>query len=130
MEDLVNLLVPVMVSITLFSFLAIAIWSNARRREREAYYKSETLKKIAETQGTGAASAIEFLREQEKLSTRRRLEGLKLGGLISCSVGVGMIAILASVPSTDGPQPKLVGLVPFLVGVVLLLYSYLLAPKE
>lgn len=28
-----------------FAFLAVASWSNARRREREAFYRSKTLKK-------------------------------------------------------------------------------------
>jgi len=41
------------------------VWSRERRREREAYYRSETLRKIAETQGAGGNSAIEFLREDE-----------------------------------------------------------------
>src|SRR5712691_6945303 len=50
-------------SIALFSFVAVAVWSQERRREREAYYRSETLRKIAETQGSGGSSAIEFLRE-------------------------------------------------------------------
>ena len=49
-------------SVALFSFVAVVVWSQERRREREAYYKSETLKKIAETQGAGGSSAIEYLR--------------------------------------------------------------------
>src|SRR6266536_5321597 len=48
-------------SVALFSFVAVAVWSSERRREREAYYRSETLKKIADTQGAGSTSAIEFL---------------------------------------------------------------------
>ena len=38
-------------SVALFSFVAVAVWSSERRREREAYYRSEILKKIADTQG-------------------------------------------------------------------------------
>lgn len=113
-------------SITLFSFLAVASWSDARRREREAYYKSETLKKIAETQGSGASSAIEFLREQERNTSRRRREGLKLGGLVTSSVGVGLMAFLHGIEQEE----YLAGLIPLLIGIVLLVYSLLLAPKE
>jgi hypothetical protein len=115
-------------SIALFSFLAVASWSDARRREREAYYKSETLKKIAETQGSGASSAIEFLREQEKNASRRRREGLKLGGLVTSSVGVGLMAFLHGIEQEE--PIYLAGLIPLLIGIVLLVYSLLLAPKE
>ena len=114
--------------IALFSFLAVASWSDARRREREAYYRSETLKKIAETQGNGANSAIEFLREEEKSAARRRREGVKLGGLVTSAVGIGMMIFLRAIVN-DEPV-YLVGLIPLLIGVVLAAYSYLLAPKE
>ena len=32
-------------AVGMFSFIAVASWADARRKEREAYYKSETLKK-------------------------------------------------------------------------------------
>ncbi|MGA8183930.1 MAG: hypothetical protein WB819_09825, partial [Terriglobia bacterium] len=54
------------VVIGFFSFLVVAIWAKNRRIEREAYYKNENLKKIAEAQGPSANTALEFLREQEK----------------------------------------------------------------
>jgi hypothetical protein len=119
-------------SIALFSFLAVAAWSDARRREREAYYKSEALKKIAETQGAGA---VEFLREEalrraeeKKDAARRQREGIKLGGLVTSAVGIGLMIFLWRL--VDDEPVYLVGLIPLLVGVALLAYSYLLAPKE
>lgn len=117
-------------SIALFSFVAVASWSDARRREREAYYRSETLKKIAETQGsgTGAGSALEFLREEERIAARRRLEGQRLGGLITAVVGIGLVVFLRAIGHRE--PVYLVGLIPLLVGMALLAYSYLLAPKE
>ena len=48
MVPVAAMLIPIVGSIALFSFLAVAAWSDARRKEREAYYTSETLKKIAE----------------------------------------------------------------------------------
>jgi uncharacterized membrane protein len=122
-------------SIALFSFIAVASWADARRREREAYYKSETLKKIAEAQGAGASSAIEFLREEalrraeeKKNAARHRREGIKLGGLVTTAVGIGLMIFLRAI-ERDEPV-YLVGLIPLLIGVALLAYSYLLAPKE
>jgi hypothetical protein len=122
-------------SIALFSFIAVAAWADARRREREAYYKSETLKKIAEAQGTGASSAVEFLREEalrraedKKNAAQHRREGIKLGGLVTAAVGIGLMTFLRAI-ERDEPV-YLVGLIPLLIGVALLAYSYLLAPKE
>jgi hypothetical protein len=44
-------------TVALFSFISVAAFSEARRREREAHYKSETIKKISEAQGAGAHEA-------------------------------------------------------------------------
>jgi hypothetical protein len=122
-------LVPIVGSIALFSFLGVATWSDARRKEREAYYRSETLKKIAESSGEGAKAAIELLREQEKSAAKRRLEGMKLGGLITAVVGIGVMVLLRGIANDDGPV-YLAGLIPLLIGLALLIYPFLLAPKE
>ena len=62
-------------SIALFSFVAVAAWSDARRREREAYYKSETLKKIAEAQGLGPVPRSSFsARKQSGGRSKRRTQ--------------------------------------------------------
>lgn len=124
----VGIMVPIVGSITLFSFLAIASWSDARRKEREAYYTSETLKKIAESSGEGAKSALEMLREKEKTFVRRRVEGIKLGGLITAAVGIGFMAFLHGVERKE--PAYLMGMIPLLVGVALLIYAFALAPRE
>jgi hypothetical protein len=115
-------------TIAVFSWLAVASWSDARRREREAYYKSEVLKKVAETPGAGAVSALEIMREEERKAERRRQGGLRLGGLITLAVGIGMMVFLRAL-EPDKPV-YLAGLIPLLIGVALLAYSYLLAPKD
>jgi peptidoglycan/LPS O-acetylase OafA/YrhL len=115
-------------AIALFSFVAVAAWADARRKEREAYYRSETLKKLAETQASGASSALEFLYEQNRIASRRQREGQKLGGLITTAVGFGLMIFLRAI---EPEKPAyLVGLIPLLVGVALLTYAYVLAPKE
>jgi hypothetical protein len=122
--------VPIVGSIALFSFLAVASWSEARRKEREAYYMGETLKKIAESSGEGAKSALDLLREQEKNSSSRRHEGMKLAGLITTAVGIGVMVLLYGlVPREEGPV-YLSGVIPLLIGVALLLYVFMLAPKS
>ena len=130
-ENLVGViavLIPVVGSIALFSFLSVAVWSDARRREREEYYRSETLKKIAESSGESAKAALDLLREQNRTVTKRRLEGMKLGGLITAVVGIGVMALLHGLAHEE--PVYLAGLIPLLIGVALLTYSFFLAPKE
>lgn len=123
----------VLISTVFFSFIATMTWLRTRRKEREAYYRNETLKKLAEGQG-GAASAIEFMREKERIAVRQRLEGQKLGGLVTVAVGIAIMVFLKGVTASDSDpaahQVYLVGLIPLLIGVVLLAYSLFLAPKE
>jgi Flp pilus assembly protein TadB len=116
------------VSVALFSCIAVAVWSRERRREREAYYRSEILRKIADTQGAGSSSAVEFVREEEKNARRRHREGQKLGGLITVAVGIGMMVFIIALDR--GYPVGIVGLIPLFIGVALLAYTYLLAPKE
>jgi peptidoglycan/LPS O-acetylase OafA/YrhL len=118
-------------SIALFSFIAVATWAGERRKEREAYYRSETIKRVAELQGTGSQSALEVLREEERIALRRRTEGQKLGGLITLAVGIGMFVFLRALMVADhDPEPAyLVGLIPALIGAALLVYAFVLAPK-
>src|ERR1700686_1845667 len=120
--------IPIVGSIALFSFLSVAVWSDARRKEREEYYRDQTLKKIAESSGEGAKATIDLLREQNRTVTKRRLEGMKLGGLITAVVGIGVMALLRGLVR-DEPV-YLSGLIPLLIGLALLTYTLLLAPKE
>ena len=111
---------------SVFSFVAVVVWSAERRREREAYYRSETIKKIAESGASGAA--LEFLREAERISNRRIRGGVRLAGLLVMSAGVGVMIFLgALVPH----QPVfLAGIIPFLVGASLFGYAQFLAPRD
>lgn len=106
-------------------FLPVSTWTEARRREREAYYKAETIRRIAEASGEGAKAAIELLREQDRLRQIRKLEGMKIGGLINMAVGVGTIGMLGAI--THNGVLSTVGLIPGLIGVAMLVYVYFLA---
>ena len=108
----------------MWAFVAVVTWADIRRKEREAFYKHETMKKISEMPGE---SGLALLREDERNSARRRRENIKLGGLITCAVGVGLMIFLRSI---DTREPAyLVGLIPLLVGLALLIYSSVLVPK-
>lgn len=122
--------VPIIGSIALFSFLAVASWSDARRKEREAYYKSEMLKKLAETSGEGTKAAIELLHSEERRAAIKRREGIKLGGLITLAVGIALMVFLRAMAQQEDPGVYFAGLIPALIGAALLVYTYVLAAKE
>jgi hypothetical protein len=130
-EEIVPVAVFIMLAVGalgLFGFLAVASWADARRRERESFYRSETLKRIAELQGAGVNAALELFREQERLLVKKARESQRLSGLITIGVGIGLMVFLKGVG--DETPAYLVGLIPTLAGVALLVYGYLLGPKD
>ena len=109
----------------MWAFVAVVSWADIRRKEREAYYRHETMKKVAEMPAEGG---LALLREQERNNVRHRRENIKLGGLITLGVGIGLVIFLRAM---DGGQPvHFVGLIPLFVGVALLMHCYVLAPKD
>ena len=115
-------------AVALFSFLAVASWSDARRRERESYYKNDMLKKLAESQGAGANSALELMREEARLRAMRRREGLRIGGMVTAAVGVSLLIFLRGLMGHD--PVYLCGLIPLLIGVALYGSSYIIRTAE
>ena len=108
-------------------FIPLTSWIDSQRREREAFYKAETMRRLAESSGDGAKAAIELLREQSRQEQMKKREGMKIGGLINLAVGVALMIFLRAL---IGDEPVyLCGLIPGLIGVALLTYALLLAPK-
>ena len=123
-------LFPLVIIVIVFTFTAIVHWSESQRKEREAYYKSETLRRISEASGQGASAAVELLREDERIKASKTREGLKIAGLINVAVGIGLMIFLHALlgAERDAGSVYLVGLIPGFVGAALLAYVYLLAP--
>lgn len=166
-------------AVGLFSYLSVASWSDARRREREAFYRSEAIKKLSEVDGTipdsvlqllrealtppepktpspkwnpaeyrreqdvhhrkellkslaampggGAEAALQYLREVEQRAEQRRREGIRLGGMITGAAGIGILISVREIV-TQAPV-YLAGLIPALVGLALVAYSYSSEPE-
>ena len=122
MEGPFFLLIPAVSVIAVFTFVSIATWSDNRRKEREAYYKHETYKKLIEQPGESAEAVRGFLHDEALREWQRRRDGLRLGGMITLVVGIGVMIFLYGV--TDGQENVyLVGLIPALIGFVLLLFG-------
>ncbi|MGD0346499.1 MAG: hypothetical protein ABSA85_07075 [Terracidiphilus sp.] len=122
-----GILLPIVSTVAFFTFLSIIFWVSYRKREREAFYKSETLRRITEASGEGAKAAIELLKEDDRLKRINTREGLKIGGLICIAAGIGLTALLLTLEGVHPGSPYLVGLIPGLVGFAMLFYVYFLA---
>ncbi|HEX4285941.1 MAG TPA: hypothetical protein VHZ28_12675 [Terracidiphilus sp.] len=110
-------------AISLFGiFLPVAHWLDSRRREREAYYRSEAIRRVTEASGEGAIAARDLLFAEERLRQIKRIEGLKIGGLVNIGVGIGLGSMLWTLVGPHGPY--MVGMIPLLVGVALLIYVF------
>lgn len=117
--------------ICVFTFVSIAVGTEARRKEREAYYKAETMRRLAESPGDAAKYALEMMREEQVMrdrealrEDRKRSEGLKIGGLVNIGIGVGLYLLMKEVGG-----PPMVGALVLGIGVALLVYAFFLAPK-
>jgi hypothetical protein len=108
-------------------FIPLVSWIDSRRKEREAFYKADMIRRLADASGEGAKIALEMLREEERLKRIKTREGLKIGGLINLGVGVGLSILLYSIGGNHGDNPYLVGLIPGLIGVAMLVYVYVMA---
>ena len=121
-------LVPMVSSVAVFGYLAVHEWTESRRKEREAFYRSETLRRYSDSNQPDMLAR--FLAEEKAARHEMRVqqrESLRLGGLVAMVAGIGFGVMLAGL----APQRSfyLFGLVPFLVGLAILVYAYLLAPK-
>lgn len=124
---IIGVLIPIVGTVAVFTFLIFAVSFGTRQKEREAFYKSETLRRITESSGEGAKAAIELLKEEDRLKRIKSREGLKIGGVICVAAGIGVTILLLTLEGAQLGSPYMAGLVPGLVGVAMLVYVYFLA---
>ena len=124
-------LVAAVAIVAVFTFVSIETWSKNRLKEREEFYKNETLQKMLDGSPESAETVRQVMREEEErleLRERRSMkQGLVLGGLITAVVGLGLGVFLFYIADNAA---FLVGLIPFLIGVVLVTYGALMSVHE
>jgi Domain of unknown function (DUF6249) len=122
---MIAILIPIVAIVATFTFVIVVHWVDSQRKEREAFYRAETLRRITEASGEGAKAALELLHENELLKRVKAREGLKISGLINIGVGVGVMIFLHELLA--GTAIYLCGIIPALIGAGLLIYVFLLA---
>ena len=108
-------------------FIPVTAWIEGQRKEREAFYRAETVRRLTEASGEGAKAAIELLREQDRIERGKRHEGLKIGGLVNLGVGSALIPFLHQL--IPGSAVFMCGLIPAFIGLALLVYVFFMAKQ-
>jgi len=112
-------------AVALFAvFIPLVTWMENRRKERDAFYKSETIRRVAEASGDSAKATVELLREQHRMALQKTREGMKIAGIINLCVGIALIPFLRVLVGWD---VALCGLIPGMIGIGMLVYVYILA---
>jgi uncharacterized membrane protein YeaQ/YmgE (transglycosylase-associated protein family) len=115
-------------AICLFAiFIPTVTWIDKQHKEREAFYKAETIRRVAEASGEGAKAALELLKAQSRIERQKGREGMKIGGLVCIAVGVAIMIFLKIQTATDPTAPYMAGLIPAFIGAALLIYVYFMA---
>ena len=117
------LLFEVASAAVLFLFVVALVWLGARRKDREDFYLSEMIKKIAASSGS---TAEDFLREYERNKNRRRREAMTIAGIVGALAAMGLMVFLHGLI----PLPIYrVGLIPLLPSVGLVIYARLFSSR-
>ncbi len=106
-------------------FLPLTTYMDNRRKEREAFYKADMMRRMAEASPETSMAALELMREEDRLRRMKQSEGLKIGGLVNIGVGIGLGMMLYALPGKSGVY--MVGAIPGFIGVALLVYAFFLA---
>ncbi len=121
-------MIPVVLFIGLFTFLAIAARSASRQKIAVAQARYEFLKKMSESSSFDTEKFIEF--EKAELATKRarRISNLRLSGFIFLGLGGALTLFLFSVGVAEEESPLMlgaIGLIPLALGGALMLASKL-----
>ncbi len=114
-------------STAFLTFLSFIIWLDGRQKEREAHYRSEIAQKLADAGNSGPI--LEYVKSLERADAARVQMKSRLSGLITLATGIGLSVFLHQV--APGTAVYLVGLIPVLIGLVLLVASeWIMRPKD
>ena len=121
-------LIGVLIPIAGIVMIIFCVYFGTQRKEKEVLHRTELLRKIAEAPGDAAQRVLDMIRQQEADAQLRRHEGIKLAGLITAAVGIGIMIFISQIEKTK--PVWLVGSIPLLVGAAMFSYVMFFAPKK
>ena len=102
----------------LFAFLAVSVWASHQREQREMQYRFELYQRMVEHPGPVADEVRALLERDRQRREAAQIADKRMGGFVTLAVGIALAtALYFLVPEKP---VYLLGLVPGLVGIVLL----------
>jgi hypothetical protein len=117
-------LIPITGTIALFAFLAVNSWADARRKERESYYRYEFRNQLVDAGKMDVTDVRELMQYEQELEMNRMRQANLIGGFVLIGVGVGLIFGLSWI--AEGIW--MVGYIPLFIGIMLMIYALFVAP--
>jgi len=114
------------VGTTVMAFISLAVWLDNRRREREAHYRNEMARRIAEA--VNPEPVLEYVRETARNAAAQLRLKTRVAGLITLAVGAALMIFLHQ--AAPNAPAYLAGLIPLFVGVALLMVSEIIMRKN
>jgi len=118
-------LIPIVGSVALFTFLAVASWAEQRRKERESYYRYEFRKQLVDAGKMDASDVRDLMQYEQETTLYRARQSSLVGGFVLLGVGGGLLLGLQWID--EGVW--MVGYIPFFIGVALTIYAVFVAPR-
>ena len=119
-------MIPIVGSVALFTFLAIGRVADNRRMQEEARAKYEFLKKMAEGGSFDVQKYMEFEQIEAAARRGRKIENLKIGGLILVAIGLALSVFLYMI-DTDGGNVAAVGVMPGMIGLAMFAGAWMMS---
>jgi hypothetical protein len=127
LAGVVAVLIPIVGSVALFTFLAIGRIADNRRMQEEARAKYDFLKKMAEGGSFDVQKYMEFEQIESAARRERKIENLKIGGLILVGVGIALSVFLATVGDHDNGNAAAVGVIPGMIGLAMFAGAWMMS---
>lgn len=122
-----SLLVTMVAVGGVFGFVSVVVYSENRRREREAFYRAEVHKRVLEQPQGGVEQLRALLLIEDAAQDRQMRKGFMIAGLLTTAVGTAMLLLQGGGGSWSLWK---VGWIPALAGVAMLIFVALTSSRR
>lgn len=113
------------VCVASLTFVTVAVWVGSRFQERQEFYRFELRKRMVESGKADSESFAALMRHKHELQLQKSREKVLTAAFVIAGVGVGICVGLQFIEGSVW----MVGLIPTSLGLSMLAYGLLVAPR-